>query len=167
MSSNIARIFYLGLKAIQSTFSDNKGVLLQTANDDVTAFLAASLRDNNTTTCITIPLSTSPQRYLKARMSWPIVWNTNPNYNVNVIGTNLLCDYSHTLVYMKVGVTWGGPSFKGDMIMCTYASQSESASLTTCTFACAPAPNYSEGVFVFIRGMTTVGTLCEVQYEEL
>ena len=149
-----------------STYIASFGVLLQTATDDVTDLSASLLRDNDVTSCLQIPNHGSAQRYLKARMSWPIVNNENPNYTVTIIGSNLQCDDKHVLVYMKVTVTWGGPSFKGDYKMCAFISQSEDSSTSACFYQCSPSPDYSEALFVYIRNVVSTTELCEVQYSQ-
>ena len=90
-----------------SYISVNLGVLLQTA-DDTDGLSGRVLRDGDVNTCMIIPQTDNPQKYLRARMAWPIVDNVNPNYSVTITGKNLQCDFDHTLVYIKVSATWGG-----------------------------------------------------------
>ena len=144
----------------------NKGVLLQTADKDYTGFFSGQLRDDDVSTCLTIPLQTASQRYLKARMSWPVSSGSTPNYNVTIKGSNLMCDPDHLIVYMNVKVVWGNPSFKGEVVMCKFISQSDDSSLITCLFACRPDPEFSAGVFVYMRNFGDMATICEVEYSQ-
>ena len=99
-------------------------------------------------------------------MSWPITSGSNPNYNVAVKGSNLICEPENVIVYMNVKVVWGNPSFKGDMVMCEFISQSDVSSLITCLFACIPEPEFSAGVFVYMRNFSDTATICEVEYSQ-
>ena len=128
----------------------------------------AVLRDGDNDTCITIPSKHTKQQYLKARMAWPIHSIPNPNYNVSVIGNlELSCNSQHMMVFMKVGATWGNPSFVGNMKMCTNIGQSASTVNNVCIYVCEPAPEYSEGVYVWVRNVVSSFTsICEVVYNQ-
>ena len=125
------------------------------------------IRDDDLNTCIGIPTYFSPQRILQIRMSWPIHSTPNPNYDVTVIGTQLQCARQNTVVYMKIGATWGDPSFSGPMTLCSYSSESVISTRTHCVYSCEPAPEYSEAVFVFLKNYESdTAEICEVVYSQ-
>ena len=127
------------------------------------------IRDDDLDTCLVVPANTSSQEYLQIRMSWPTHSTPNPNYDVTVIGTQLECGHQNTKVYMKIGATWGDPSFSDPLTsrQCQYSSESVIAARTHCVYSCEPAPEYSEAVFVFLRNYESNTTeICEVVYSQ-
>ena len=70
------------------------------------------------------------------------------------------------LVEMKIGVTWGDPSFEGPRSPCTYSEESATADYRHCYFNCAPAPDFSEALFVTLFAYEHTARICEVQYTE-
>ena len=140
--------------------------MLQTANSNITGLSPRVLRDGDASTCIAVPSYNSRHQYLKARMSWPIHSVSDPNYNVSVVvNLDVECDNDYMIVYMKVGATWGDPNFKGPMTMCSYMDQSADTTHRTCAFSCTPAPQFSEGLYVYIRNVrVSTAELCEVIY---
>ena len=66
---------------------------------------------------------------------------------------------------MKVGVTWGDPSFDGPAPMCDYVDKTIGTGSVACNYQCNPAPHYSEAVFVLLKNqILTTAQICEVQY---
>ena len=68
-----------------------------------------------------------------------------------VAGTlDLLCGPGNMEVSMKIGVTWGIPSFEGEKHPCVFTSSDHLDTHQLCIFRCEPAPDFSEALFIFM-----------------
>ena len=88
-------------RSILLYFVVEAGIELQTSNNDVSNYHAGGLRDGSGT-CIEIPKNDTEQKYIKFRLSWPIVSNGIPNFAVKLKGHDIPCYGDTTYVYMKV-----------------------------------------------------------------
>ena len=76
------------------------------------------------------------------------------------------CQSENMQVTMKVGATWGDPSFSGEKQPCSFHSESEMSLTRTCLYRCTPAPEFSEGLYVYLFNYEpgSTATICEVVY---
>ena len=77
---------------------------------------------------------------------------------------SLLCSSDFMVVDMKVGATWGNPSFDGPRHPCAYLEQHDDVFYRHCYFLCEPAPDFSEALFVSLFNYEDTASICEVNY---
>ena len=142
--------------------------MLQTANRNTVGMTALLIRDDDDGTCFGVPLASSPEKYLKVRLTWPDLVDdrSNPSYQVFIKGHHLVCDSPNIQIYMKVTAAWGAPSFEGKFQRCAFFNQIQApGGWHRCDYVCHPGPYYSEATFIFIRNVDIADTtLCEVRY---
>ena len=146
--------------------------MLQTAGRDTSGMEAGYLRDGDADTCIDIPLGSSSQKYLKARLSWPdlVTDSSNSTFQLMIKGYHLVCDSPNIQAYMKVTAAWGTPSFEGKYKRCPYLRQNLNFGEPVkhvCWYVCSPGLYYNEATYIFIRNVDISDTkLSEVQYKQ-